>query len=388
MKIYKDKQFLVFELDDGKTVKYDFATKKAIGKKGKPVKDLRSQLSGLSIAGLHNCCTDKQYGKFLDFVRRNCGHHGGYVTNIGTVLDRIPKFSRFEQLFSAGFDNVNPRFVYSINEIPKALRKICKEHNITLANDIVETYNDNPDAYQLAYNLEYDSLTYKDVHNLLINCTTRERKYYGEERHQYNWVDKSVFMKLINEYNYTAKALLKYVDYCKTFEAIDNVTFLLRELHDYCIMMSQISDKFDKYPRHFLTTHKIASRNYNRLKKEFPEELFKKHINIDMEKTFGEYKFIYPKNTQEIKDEAVCQNNCVASYIDDVLDGRCDILFLRYKDSPDKSLVTIEVSNGRIVQARQRFNDPCTKEQEEIIEMWNKWYANKLKKSKNESEEL
>ena len=65
MKIYKDKQFLVFEFDDGKTVKYDFATKKAIGKKGKPVKNLKSQLQGLTIDQLCDCCTDEQYGKFL-----------------------------------------------------------------------------------------------------------------------------------------------------------------------------------------------------------------------------------------------------------------------------------------------------------------------------------
>ena len=39
MKVYKDKQFLVFDFENGKTVKYDFATKKAIGIKGKPVKD-------------------------------------------------------------------------------------------------------------------------------------------------------------------------------------------------------------------------------------------------------------------------------------------------------------------------------------------------------------
>ena len=174
-------------------------------------------------------------------------------------------------------------------------------------------------------------------------------------------------MKLINEYNYTAKALLKYVDYCKTFEAIDNVTFLLRELYDYCIMMSQISDKFDKYPRHFLTTHKIASRNYNRLKKEFSEDLFKKRIDKSLEKSFGEYYFIYPDSTQDIKNESVQMNNCVSSYIDRVIDGDCHILFLRHKDNLDKSLVTIEVRNGKIVQALQRFNDPLTKEQQDEI---------------------
>ena len=44
MKIYKEKQFLVFDFENGKTVKYDFSTKQAIGINGKPVKDLRARL--------------------------------------------------------------------------------------------------------------------------------------------------------------------------------------------------------------------------------------------------------------------------------------------------------------------------------------------------------
>ena len=149
-------------------------------------------------------------------------------------------------------------------------------------------------------------------------------------------------------------------------------------------MMRQISNKFDKYPRHFLTTHKIASRNYSRLSQQFEEDKFKARINKGMEKTFGDYTFIYPESTEAIKDEAVSQNNCVASYIKNVIEGNCHILFLRYKDSPDKSLVTIEVRKGKIVQARQKFNDPVSDEQQEVIDKWNTWYSKKYE----EREEL
>ena len=65
MKVYKEKQFLSFELDDGKTVKYDFATKKAIGKRGKPVKNLCSQLKDLTINDVIDNCVDEKYAKFL-----------------------------------------------------------------------------------------------------------------------------------------------------------------------------------------------------------------------------------------------------------------------------------------------------------------------------------
>jgi len=87
MKIYKEKQFLIFDFEDGKTVKYDFSTKTCIGKRGKPVNSLCSQLSGLTIKELCDCCVDKQYGKFLNFVKRNGGYDGRYIDNIGTVLN-------------------------------------------------------------------------------------------------------------------------------------------------------------------------------------------------------------------------------------------------------------------------------------------------------------
>lgn len=386
MKIYKEKQFLIFDFEDGTMVKYDFATKTCIGKKGKPVSNLCSQLRGLTIGELCNCCVDKQYGKFLSYVKDHGAEYGCEIKNIGTVLDRVPKFAKFEQLFSAGVEDIiGNDFKYSINDIPKSLIKLCREHNITLSNWFLQFYKQNPDAYLLSYNLNYTSLTDIDIFNILNSYDRSwDNRSWG-----YNY--NSRFIRLINEYGYTAKALLTYIDYLKTFEAMDNIDSMLREIEDYARMMKEISPKFDKYPRHFLTTHKIASRNYNRLKHQFDEEKFKNRINLDMEHTFGDFCFIYPKCIQDIKDESVQMSNCVSSYVQRVIDGQCDILFLRYKDKQDKSLVTIEVRDNKIVQALQKYNHPLTTEQKEIVDKWNKWYANKINNKNNlnnESEEL
>lgn len=385
MKIYKEKQFLIFDFEDGQTVKYDFATKTCIGKRGKPVNNLCNQLRGLTIHELCNCCVDKQYGKFLNFVKDHGGEYGCEINNIGTVLNRVPRFSNFEQIFSAGIDSiVDHNFKYNINEIPKSLIKLCKNHNIKLSNQFLEFYKQNPDAYFLAYNLDYISLTDNDIYTIL-SCYN-----HLYDRNTYRWRCYPRFITLINEYGYTAKPLLNYVDYLKTFEAIDTVDYALKEIEDYAKMMKEISPKFDKYPRHFLTTHKIASRNYNRLKHQFDEEKFKKRINVEMERTFDKFCFVYPKCIQDIKDESVQMSNCVSSYVQKVIDGQCDILFLRYKDSPDKSLVTIEVRENKIVQALQRYNHPLTIEQKEIVDKWNKWWANKINNKNNvnnESEE-
>ena len=381
MKIYKDRQFLVFDFEDGQMVKYDFATKTCIGKRGKPVSNLCSQLRGLTIDELCNNCVDERYGKFLRYVKDHGGEYGCSINNIGTILNRVPRFANFEQIFSAGIDDVvGSDFRYNINDIPKALIKLCKTHNITLSNQFLEFYKESPDAYYLAYNLEYMSLNDNDIYNILSSYTSTYENW--------NWHRRPRFASLVNEYGYNAKALMMYLDHLKTFEAIENMDWMMRELEDYAKMMKEISPKFDKYPKHFLTTHKIASRNYNRLKHKFDEEKFVKRINTEMEHTFDRFCFIYPKCIQDIKDESVQMSNCVSSYVQRVIDGHCDILFLRYKDSPDKSLVTIEVRNNVIVQALQRYNHPLTREQQEIVDKWNKWYANKIKNNlNNESEE-
>ena len=146
-------------------------------------------------------------------------------------------------------------------------------------------------------------------------------------------------------------------------------------------MLSQMSDKYDRYPRHFLTSHQITSRTYQRWKKEFNEELFAKRVNTKMEVTIGDYKFIYPKTTKDIKDEAVQQSNCVASYIDKVIDGSCDIILMRKKNDVENSLVTVEVRNGKIVQARQRFNESVNESEQKALDKYDE-FLSKLNNNK------
>ena len=289
-----------------------------------PVKDLRTQLHGITIDQVIESCEDKQYGKFLDFVRKKYPYD---ISNIGTILSHVPDYENYEQIFSAGLECiVNRNFSKTISDIPKSLIKVAKDRNIILTDDFCDFWKHNPNAYYIAYQLDYTSLSDDDVYKLLASdCYDRGSGYL------------SYYNKLIDEYNYNPKSLLLYIDSLVTYEAFDDMRYLISELLDYARMMSIISDKYDKYPRNFLTTHQIACRNYNRLKREYSEDLFKKRIRKDYECVFGKYKFIYPNCTQDIKDEAVQQNNCVASYIDRVLDGKCHILFLRNKDDIKKA---------------------------------------------------
>lgn len=314
-------------------------------------------------------CEDKNYGLFLQFVwdkfkTKGYYYHSAdhYITNVGTVLSNVKRYSRYEQIFSAGLGSYLQEsrysiFKYSINEIPSSLIKYIKSGRVKyLNNDIVNVWSKNQSECCLAYGLNYISLDDSDLFSI-FQC--------------------SIVNDLINMFGYNAKSLFLYLDTLKTFEALTIDSRVLGEIEDYAGMMSEIHPKYDKYPRNFLTTHTIACRNYNRLKQQFDEKSFQNRRNHKYECSFGKYIFIYPKTVDDIKDEAVQQSNCVASYIQSVIDGKCHILFMRLKEDPNKSLVTIEVNNDRITQAKGRYNRELTPDEEDIVAKWNAKFAKK-----------
>lgn len=358
--VQKSKQFIIFNFDDGKNVKYDLATKTCIGKRGKKVQSLQSQLAGVTVREVIRLFDDTNYSRFLNYVYDRCSSR---VCNIATVLNEVPHYSKYEQLFSAGITNVANYFSYSMKDIPKGLLKLCREYNFLLNNALVENYTKNHNIFNFALNEDFTSITPNDVYEMV------NYRCWIEGANRYD----NAFNVLINTYNYDMKSLFGYIDYLMTYEGITYASHILRELCDYASMAHSMSNKFDKYPRNFLTVHTITSRNYNRLKKQYEEEKFASRIDKSMEKTFGSYKFIYPDTTQDIKDEAVAQSNCVASYIPKVIEGGCHILFMRDKEDTDTSLVTIEVRNNKIVQALQRHNARLTKSQQDAVDAWNNW---------------
>jgi hypothetical protein len=58
----------------------------------------------------------------------------------------------------------------------------------------------------------------------------------------------------------------------------------------------------------------------------------------------------------EMTLEAFSLSNCLANYIRIHSEGDTTILFIRKCSFPDTSFVAMEISNGKIIQVRARFN--------------------------------
>lgn len=365
----KEKELIVFDFENGKRATYNMNTGETIGKGGKPTKNLSSALAGFDIDDVLNSFEDKKYGEFLMYVKdhftpRTYRYYGdkSRVSNLGTLLKYANDYKIFEQYFIAGID-ADKNIRTPIKDVPKGLLKLCREHNKQIDDYLIDSYKKMPNEYNTIFKMEFENID--DSQKWDIVARLQPTSGY--------W--SSASQKLLFERKYNFQSLMKYIDYLCTFEGLTANSNLIREIGDYANMMSQISEKYEKYPRYFLSTHAIASRNYNRLKQQFSDKLFAKRITPEYEITYKDYKFFYPRCTQDIKDEAVQQSNCVASYIDRVIQGDCHILFLRKENEPTKSLVTIEVRNGKIVQAFQKYNTPCTEEQKEAIAAFNKKFS-------------
>ena len=147
------------------------------------------------------------------------------------------------------------------------------------------------------------------------------------------------------------------------------------EYKDYLSMAYQLSARRDIYPKHLRTQHDILARNMKVVEDIALAELMEKRREQWVEwETIGvrgsKYCIIAPKDLSELADEATQMSNCVAGYANSVARGRTNIVFLREKETPDKSVVTVEIRKGTLVQAYQRFNTRITVEQAEFLIQW------------------
>lgn len=80
---------------------------------------------------------------------------------------------------------------------------------------------------------------------------------------------------------------------------------------------------------------------------------------------------IFPADSvSSLVDEGNQMSNCVRLYSEKMSKNQCQIYFMRKKDAKEKSLVTVEVRNGKVVQARTRFNGPIDASMRAFLKRW------------------
>jgi len=370
LRIVKNGQWLEIYKGD-KMCKYDFATHLSYGFSGKPVKSLHAQLGDIHLDEFVNAITNDKYRRFIDAVIAK--EKSNVRFKIATFLQDLSKtkYISMESLYAAGVEQYFATTNIKLSDISKLALKFAKQFNVRLSEYAIGNIKRNEAIFNALMSIDWGGKYDNEFTQKIISVVTTN-SYYSD----------NVF-KLINDYNYDVKSLINYTYKLWLFEGITNIDGFYRELADYANMMHRMTAEhnksYEKYPHNFLTTHTIATRNYNRILETYDDNAFAKLYNEKYECEIDEYTFIFPKVTQDIKNESIAQSNCVSSYIKRMMNNECTVIFMRLKDTPNMSHITIELRDDKPVQYLRSYNQPVSVIEAKVIDK----YAKYLKKQFN-----
>lgn len=169
---------------------------------------------------------------------------------------------------------------------------------------------------------------------------------------------------------YTLDSLLNYLERVDMYQAI-NTNDSIVILRDYIRMALECGVKPLTDSNSLKREHDVVMRNYHILMKEKRQE-FQDSLGecfADRGEELSKYEFsntelivISPKCIDDLIKEGSNNHNCVASYFENFAKGQSNIFFIRKKDAPDDSYITIELNSdfSKIKQAFYSSNREIT----------------------------
>lgn len=360
--IEKQNQFVIFNLIDGTSVRYDLERDVTIGKKGDPVRGLNSQLRGIQLEAVKDLFKDQGFYEYL-LRLQTAKTYPSYT--LSGVLSRVIEFPHLEGYVRLGI-KAETKIGIPVSGVPKNLLNWVRAMGDSapwMSTNFIQSWKANEPEAQAMLSVR-DDLNYRYV-DRIVETLLRER---GTIRSTYGR-----FADLFDRYRYDPATLARYLFTVCNYEGL-SVDEAVQYLRDYAMMQANLSEghhSFEKYPRNLMTVHRIAKRNTDRMRKTFDEDAFKATYDNSMETEIGPFTFICPTSSAAIKNEAVQQLHCVAAYIDNVIEGKCHIIFMREKKLPRKSYITLEVVNNRVVQAKGFRDRDITPEEYAFVTRYN-----------------
>lgn len=316
------------------------------------------------------------------------------------IIFRTAPKSIQNALLSLKIETAEP--VYKLVHLTKAEYKEASDRNVlddwmNLLSIIKSSFRDDSKNYYYGNN---DNMTLEDF----CHYTNQEwfdiieKAKYWDEEFEFNHVQiggyggnvfsatLSAYLRDNNSYRnskfyqfYTFGKFMDYVCEEAVNQGFKSLNSFMGELRDYLDMCVSMDIKPTLYSSYLKQTHDITSRNYEVKLTEEQNEMFENAYKdfkpfVTEDKT---YNIVRPKNADDVKHEGSALNHCVYSYLSKIIKRNCLIVFLRKTKDTDKPLVTIEIENEAIVQARGASNRSITEEEYRAICEYAK--KNKLK---------
>lgn len=423
------KIFIFRRIEDGKEdiLRYDIVENKFY-KLGKEVAESTAKkfFANLNINDFILSCDSKELKNFLTYIYRNENSFDSRIKNIGTFLCRISDYKNREKLAVLGIFpmiRANHRIEeISTSDVPDNVKNVLEEFsNRWVGKDISMSYKHsdtncyyNGDIKQHIISKFYADLIISSNYNK--GNTLRMLKFLndiislrnaGRFSHLRN-IDKIVnyltfnnldyngfggylpkgfsslktIFELYEKYNMSITNLVGYIHYCIFIEDIRVDSF--STLYKDTLNMGEKLNRLVKYPKHLKSIHDINQKYMNMLNKKYDNDVFKELLlkNSKYEQTVQhkghDISFWLPEDYQSIQTEAIQLNHCVASYIEDYMDMKCILIFIRKNDDLYKPYITLEIVNDEIRQARGSYHRKVDEEELKIISKYAKLVDLKL----------
>ncbi|MBQ7515999.1 MAG: PcfJ domain-containing protein [Schwartzia sp.] len=140
-----------------------------------------------------------------------------------------------------------------------------------------------------------------------------------------------------------------------------------------CVKLGyDMTDKAVLFPKDFRKEHEHTMKLVKYQENRDIEDAYAKGRRPEMTRRYGYEAMgmavIVPERLSDLIVEGERQHNCVGGYMDRVAKGQTDVVFIRRLAKPEESYITMEIHQGRIIQARTKNNGPLDKAGERFVE--------------------
>ena len=380
------------EEDEKKEFRYDLATGEFERVNHYKKGDKVSRTKAANITAWFRDCTliteDKKFGMLYAYAKLSApNRYKSHVRFIEMFATR--KIQIMEQWLSLGivFDKIEDAFNHMLGspscysswrddneiyhlpseynkELLQYVREECEKRGHVSFKFINECYDHwNDGQYEVFKKIEAKieaEPQYRPV--FVVKRYDWNDEYINLLHHESKSYLRNQIIQVIQNYNLDLDAFLEYCLYLNHVESVsieklmaDYPDYLRRELH----LKGGRMARMEKYPQTWLSaTHKQQQEYQNlqhleRMEENGNTEKFDNSIeaNKHLEWEQDNYLIRMPTSAEDIRDEADQMHHCVATYIPQIEAGEKIVMFMRDKENPDKSLVTVEVIDGAITQA-------------------------------------
>ncbi len=311
----------------------------------------------------------------LDFVLINDYYQGFlYTANLELLKKTVYKYSKLwlaqkyleEKTILASFLLYyalwEPSFEYLINNELYSLA-FDDVYNLEYDDKMKSLLNKSCEYFNFIKNEELNARELEAL-KLCLKCDIDLIKFLGhniyalEDLVNITKINFAKLYKYFKENNLGDDAMYEYYDYLKIAKRLGY----------------NMKDKTILYPLNLKEAHDKVTSDYKKVyMPKIDKNIKKLSQKLKVNKYEEEKYIIYPApSLNSLVEESKMQCNCVRTYADDYSQNNCQIYFLRDKKNIKKSLVTIEVRKGKVVQMRSKYNEMPSRELTTIIKNWEK----------------